>query len=122
MLVPTAVGAGTLSICWIAIKNEAGLIVFAILYGAFSGLILTLVVTCVPALATNMKTLGTNIGMWLMFISFGVLIGTPISGAILRQSGQFSGFQAWAGCVVLLGPFFFAASRVSKVGFGMAKI
>ena len=54
MLTPAAVAAGVLTLCWIAIKNEAGLIVFAVLYGSLSGLILSLLPTSVTTLATDM--------------------------------------------------------------------
>lgn len=122
MIVPTTFVVGILALCWIAIKDEAGIIVFVILYGASSGLILSLLPSVIPALVLDMKTFGTNLGMVMCMASLGVLVGTPISGAILRHSGHFYGLQAFGGVCLLVGGIFYAAARVAKVGTGIAKI
>ena len=121
MLVPTSIITGVLALAWIAIKDEAGLIVFAILYGACSGLMLSLMPTGFPSLVKDKKKIGTNLGMGFMIGSIGVLIGTPISGAILRSSGTFTGLQAFSGSIVifsgiLLGflPFEFSPYRRNR--------
>ena len=87
MLVPATASAGVLGLCWIAIKNEAGLIVFAILYASFSGLILSPLPSCFPVLATNMKALVTNIGMTFAIVSLDAL-------SALRYQRLFSGTPA----------------------------
>ena len=122
MLVPTSILTGVLALIWIGIKNEAGLIVFAVLYGACSGLILSLMPTGFPSMVMDMKKIGTNLGMAFMIDSIGVLIGTPISGAILRHSGSYTGLQAFGGSIVILSGILLGVARVAKVGFGGTRI
>ena len=122
MLVPTSIITGVLGLAWIGIKNEAGVIVFAILYGSCSGLILSLMPTGFPTLVDDKKKIGTNLGMAFMIDSTGVLIGTPISGAILRSSGTFSGLQAFGGSIVILSGILLGLARISKVGVGLTRI
>jgi hypothetical protein len=122
MLVPTSIITGILGLAWIGIKNEAGLIVFAILYGSCSGLILSLMPTGFPTLVEDKEKIGTNLGMAFMIDSTGVLIGTPISGAILRTSGTFSGLQAFGGSIVIVSGILMGIARISKVGGGLTRI
>ena len=122
MLVPTCFATGILALAWIAIKDKAGLIVFAILYGSGSGLILSLMPTGFPTFVKDVKLIGTNLGMAFMIDSIGVLIGTPISGAILRDTGSFTGLQAFAGSMVLAAAILMGMARISKAGVGLTKI
>lgn len=122
MLVPTTVITGILALAWIAIWDKAGLIVFAVLYGSCSGLILSLMPTAFPTLVEDKRKIGTNLGMAFMIDSFGVLIGTPISGAIYRGTGSFTGLQAFCGAIVLTSAILMGTARISKVGIGLARI
>ncbi|KAK4502262.1 hypothetical protein PRZ48_005687 [Zasmidium cellare] len=119
MLIPSTMISGVLTFCWIAIKNEAGLIVFAVLYGAMYGVILGM---APPAALTlikgDLKRYGSFIGMGSFVASPGVLIGNPIAGSILRGSGGFVGLQAFTGSILLLSGLLFMAARVMTVGFG----
>ena len=69
-----------------------------------------------------MSKLGTNIGMIFAIAAFGVLVGNPISGAILGHSGQYVGLQAFSGAIVFLAALFFAAARIAKAGVGLRRI
>lgn len=40
---------------------------------------------------------GRRMGMYMTLISFSTVVGPPISGAILDDSGNFDGVGAWAG-------------------------
>ena len=122
MLVPTSIITGVLALAWIAIKDQAGLIVFAILYGSCSGLILSLMPTGFPTFVEDKKKIGTNLGMAFSIGAIGVLIGTPISGAILRSSGTFTGLQAFGGSMVVLSGILMGIARISKAGVGLTRI
>lgn len=123
VFIPALVGNGILCLCWIAIENKAGLIVFAILYGCLFGTFLGL---APPALMTmlngDMSKYGTYVGMGFIIASPGVLVGNPISGAILRSSGGFVGVQAFTGCIMLLGAILFIIARGLAVGWGLVRI
>ena len=122
MLVPTAFITALLAYAWIAIKGKAGLIVFAILYGSCSGLVLSLMPTSFPSFVEDKRKIGTNLGMAFMIDSVGVLIGTPISGAIVRSTDSYVGLQAFCGSIVILSGILMGIARISKVGIGLAKL
>lgn len=122
MMIPTTIITGILGLAWIGIKDEAGLIVFAVLYGSFSGLLLALMPVGVPSLVEDKRLIGTNMGVAFMIGSVGILIGTPISGAILHSSGSFAGLQAFGGVAVVISGILFGVARISKVGVGWTKI
>ena len=52
-----------------------------------------------------------------MLGALSVLVGTPVSGMILRGSEGFLGLQIFSGCVVLAGAGAVLASRLALVGF-----
>lgn len=123
LLIAAILGNGILAFCWIAIDNEAGLIVFAILYGACLGVALGMA----PAALMNfmkgdLRRYGTFSGMGFLLAAPGVLVGNPISGAILRGSGGFVGLQAFCGSILLLATVIFFAARGVAVGWGPHKM
>ena len=72
---------GILLLCWIAVKGNAGIIVFAVLYGFFSGAIISLMAPCLARLARSPMHIGTYLGMGVAVVSLAGLTGTPITGA-----------------------------------------
>ncbi|KAF2162939.1 hypothetical protein M409DRAFT_68885 [Zasmidium cellare ATCC 36951] len=119
MLIPSTLVSSVLVFCWIAIKNEAGLIVFAVLYGAMYGVILGMAPpAAITLMKGDLKRYGSFVGMGSFTASPGVLIGNPIAGAILRGSGGFVGLQAFTGSILLLAGLLFIAARIMAVGFG----
>jgi len=54
-------------------------------------------------------------GMSFSFAGFGLLIGNPVGGAILKSSG-WTGVQAFCGATVIAAAFCCIIARVSKVG------
>lgn len=103
--------AGILSLCWIAIKESvAGLIVFSVLYGFFSGAIVSLQTPSVAKLTTDFSKIGTKFGINAFFSALGVLIGSPSAGAIERMS--WSGMQAFAGAALVLSAALTLLTRV----------
>ncbi|KAH7353922.1 major facilitator superfamily transporter [Plectosphaerella cucumerina] len=72
---------------WLGIINFGGLVVFSLLYGLFSGGVVSMTPTVVVKLTTDMSRVGTRMGMLMFASGTTLLIGTPIAGAIL---GDFS--------------------------------
>ena len=55
-------------------------------------------------------------GMCFALSSLGLLIGTPVSGAILHSTGNYVGPQALAGAATLIASFVLLLARITKVG------
>jgi MFS family permease len=82
-IVPISIIASILAFAWIAIRNEAGTIVYACLYGFSSGAMVSLPPTIVARLTPNVGIIGTRLGMTFIFTGIGLLVGNPIAGALL---------------------------------------
>ena len=106
VLLPFTFCASVLTFAWIAIHNVAGIVVFAILYGFFSGSIVSLIPTALAALSPDLSRVGTRMGMCFSFAGFGLLLGSPIAGAILRTKGGFAGAEAFGATAVMIGFLF----------------
>ena len=110
-----------LAFSWIAVQSTAGVVVLCVFYGFFSGPLISIAGPAVFSLTPNLSILGTRLGMTFTFIGLGVLIGTPVAGAILREGGWI-GLQCWCGAVLATSGFFMLAARITKVGIGIARI
>jgi predicted MFS family arabinose efflux permease len=108
ILLPFTFCASILAFAWIGIHNLAGIIVFAILYGFFSGSIVSLPPTALAALSPDLTRVGTRMGMSFSFAGFGLLLGSPIAGAILETKSGFTGASAFGAAAVMVGFFFMA--------------
>lgn len=73
-----------LAFCWIAIYSEPSLMVFCILYGFCSGTFVSLQAATVASLVPHMGFMGTWMGMCAFVSGLGLLVGTPVAGALLN--------------------------------------
>lgn len=87
-------------------------------YGFFSGTLVSLPATIYVHLAgpKNRGRIGTRMGMGFAFVSVGMLIGTPITGAILQASG-FKYIWVFGGTFMCVGSIFLALSRFAQGGW-----
>lgn len=100
----SSLGGGILVLSWAGIHNLPGFIVFCILYGLLAGIITTLTTVMVPALSPSLNVVGTRLGMAYACSSVGVLVGSPIAGALSNTpQGVFLGAQVWSGTTLVLG-------------------
>jgi MFS family permease len=83
MMIVCAGGSAILAFGWFGTKNLGGLTVFALLYGAFSGGVVSLSPSCLKNLTPDMTRLGARMGMCFSVTGVALLVGTPIAGAIL---------------------------------------
>ena len=116
MLIPCSAISAVLAFCWMGIHNTAGLIVFSVLYGFFSGTFVSLPPTTVVSLSPNLGVVGTRMGMCFAFAGFGLLVGNPVAGAILGTGNQFVGVQALCGGTVAVAAVAMVWARVWKAG------
>ena len=92
---------GLLAFCWMAVHSPVGLIVFSVVYGFFSASLVSLIgPVTVEISAETSDVIGTRLGMALAFGGVGLLVGSPIAGALLTSHG-WTGQQVWAGSLVM---------------------
>ncbi|KAL7794214.1 major facilitator superfamily domain-containing protein [Trichoderma ceciliae] len=87
---------------WISVTNAAGNIAFAVLYGFWSGSVVSLGSVVLTSITPDMSRLGTRLGMVSIIKGIGSLIGPPISGVILNSTGKYIGIQLFAACGIML--------------------
>ncbi|KAK4496837.1 hypothetical protein PRZ48_011286 [Zasmidium cellare] len=112
-----------LTFCWIAIKSEAGLIVFAVLYGCCFGIFLGMAPPAyISLMKGDIRKFGVYLAMGFLITSPGILIGNQISGAILRDDHTFVGLQAFAGALLFVGGCLMISARWASVGWKLCKV
>ena len=107
--------SGILSLAWLGIRGIGELAAFALLYGCFSGGLMSISLSVVASLTPDLSLLGTRMGMASVALSFAMLCGPPVGGAILKSNTE----KAWLATIgysaaaLLLGSFALFASRVT---------
>ena len=106
MIVLDTSAASILGFVWIGSDSVAGITVFAILYGFCAGVYVSLIPPIIVELTPDMRVVGTWLDKSLFIASFGLLIGTPIAGALVNiQKKQFVPAQVFTGAMIFLGGF-----------------
>lgn len=116
MIIPCSFMSGVVCLCLIPVREEAGLIVLCLLYGFFSGALVSLPPTIFVHLSPNRGMIGTRMGMGFSIISVGLLLGTPICGWILAAS-SFAYVWVFGGVCVVAGTSLVLGSRIAKGGY-----
>ncbi|KAG9247481.1 major facilitator superfamily domain-containing protein [Calycina marina] len=114
-IIPSVVASSFLYYCWIAVTNRAGLYGWAIVYGIVGAAIQSLFPATLSSLTTNLRMMGTRMGMVFTIVSFAVLTGPPIAGALIAaKDGEYQYAQIFAGLDLTVGCCFLIAARVCK--------
>jgi predicted MFS family arabinose efflux permease len=97
---------------WIGVHNLGGFIVFVILFGFFSGVLIICNPVCVTLkpISPDLSVFGTRLGMILVPVGAGVLISGPAAGALVKEDDfvkmqVFSAVIMAAAAVLLLYPW-----------------
>jgi MFS family permease len=133
MIVPCAYLSGIVILSWISVQHLGNLIATSVFYSFFSGGLMALPPSILVALSPNLAQIGVHVGMALSVSSLGVLIGSPIAGAILSSQSRsndpdvqgaldFTGTLAFTGVALLVCGMFMTATRVIKKGFRLEKV
>ena len=120
--IPFVTVAAILAFCWVRIRDTAGLIIFCILHGFFSGTFVSLQGPTVVSLCPDLSTVGTRIGMVLAFSGMGLLVGSPVAGAILRSEGGWIGLQLWSGAIIVTSALCLLAARIAKASLKVQRV
>ncbi|KAK8017824.1 hypothetical protein PG993_014150 [Apiospora rasikravindrae] len=109
MSVPTSIpffafATGILLLGWIGVHSIAAYYVWVVLTTVFMS---TLAILCPAMLAhvsPSKEVMGTRMGFAFTFTSFGVLLGTPVSSALIDvKTGSFWRMQVFLGVSMLVG-------------------
>ena len=107
--------SGILCLCWISVRNVAGITVFALLYGFFAGAYVSLISPVLVELTPDMNVVGTYLGMSMFIAAFGLLIGNPVAGLLVNiQEKKFVAAQGFAGGIILLGAVLMLMALITK--------
>ncbi|RDA90792.1 hypothetical protein CP533_3624 [Ophiocordyceps camponoti-saundersi (nom. inval.)] len=68
--------------CWIVVYTVAGTIVWSVFWGITSGILVTLPGAFIPLFCPSMDVIGTRVGMYWFSAGIGMLIGSPMAGAV----------------------------------------
>jgi hypothetical protein len=117
VLGPASLMSGILALCWIGISNLGGTIAFALLYGFSSGGFVSLPPVALVTLTPDMRKLGTRMGQCFFISSLGLLIGSPVSGAIVSKTGSYLGLKLFSGLGLFVTGLLVAWARISKTGW-----
>ncbi|KFY42847.1 hypothetical protein V495_04309 [Pseudogymnoascus sp. VKM F-4514 (FW-929)] len=116
MLCGAGICTGILTLCWQLIDSSASIIVFAVLYGFFSGAIVSLMTVSLAHTPTDPRNIGTYMGMGMAVIAFAALAGPPINGALVSKYGGFTEASIFSGVMITVG-----ASSVTLVKLASGK-
>ena len=105
MYCAAGVSSGILAICWQKITSNAGILVFAAIYGFFSGAIVSLQTTCMATVPKDPRNIGTYLGMGMFVSSFATLAGPPLNGLLVSKYHGFDQAATMSGVFVLAGGF-----------------
>ncbi|KIX04723.1 uncharacterized protein Z518_05593 [Rhinocladiella mackenziei CBS 650.93] len=117
VLIPCSMITGILALIWIGITNFGGTLTFAMLYGFFSGGFVSMPPVAVVTLTADMRKLGTRMGQCFFISAFGLLMGTPVSGAILSSSGGWLGVQLFSGISIFVTGLLLLWARIDVTGW-----
>ncbi|KAI1458557.1 MFS general substrate transporter [Annulohypoxylon moriforme] len=116
MMIPTCLACGVCLLAWMAVHTPGQLYGWASIYGIAAGSLQSLFPAGLSSLTTDLRKQGTRMGMVFTIVSFAVLTGNPIAGAIIgAMEGKYYGAQGFTGACLLVGMGFLVAARVVRM-------
>jgi MFS family permease len=116
-LIPCTLACGVIAFSWMSVDDTGDLLVFAILYGFFSGSFVSLAPTTIVSLSNDLHKVGTRLGMSFSISGFGILIGTPVAGTLLNiHTGKFVHAQVFCAACMMVSCVCLVLARFAKTG------
>ncbi|ATY64748.1 Major facilitator superfamily general substrate transporter [Cordyceps militaris] len=115
VFIPTSIIASILVFCFITIDRPAGLYAWVVIYGIVGAGIQSLFPAALSFLTTDLRKLGVRMGMVFTIVSFAVLTGPPIAGAIIASPAGYTGAKAFAGSSMAVGCGFLIAAKLARM-------
>lgn len=115
LMVPSCGLTGIVLFAWIAVRSPPQLYAWTVFYGVFAGAIQSLFPAGLSSLTTDLRKRGTRMGMTFTIVSFAVLTGNPIAGAIIAaDGGKYVGAQVFTGVSITVGMSFIFCARLVR--------
>ncbi|KAJ7819856.1 MFS general substrate transporter [Mycena olivaceomarginata] len=113
LLAPAAFLSGLLCVLfWVFARSLVLLMLFAAAYGFTSGAFISVITPCFAQIS-DIRQIGSRIGILYSIISFPSLVGGPAAGALLEaDNGQYTGMILFAGLTVIAGSFLILAAKL----------
>ncbi|KAI1463560.1 MFS general substrate transporter [Daldinia caldariorum] len=116
LMIPACLGCGAAVLAWMAVRTPAQLYGWAVAYGVVAGAIQSLFPAGLSSLTTDLRKQGTRMGMTFTIVSFAVLTGNPIAGAIIgRMDRRYVGAQGFTGASLLVGAVLLFGARWARM-------
>ncbi|KAH7913362.1 MFS general substrate transporter [Hygrophoropsis aurantiaca] len=114
LLTPTAFLSGlSCLVFWMFSESLAAVMGFAAVYGFFSGAFISVITPCVAQIS-DIREIGTRIGVLYTLISLPSLFGGPIAGIMLQnEQHSYTGMIALAGASIIIGSLFILGSKLA---------
>ncbi|KAL1843482.1 hypothetical protein VTJ49DRAFT_1353 [Mycothermus thermophilus] len=114
LILACTMGSMVLVFGWLGVRDLAGAIVFVVLYGAFSGGVVSLTPSVIVSLSPDMGRVGARMGLSFVVAGIAILIGTPIAGAILgsTEDPRWTGTILYSAFGLLAATLLYFASRL----------
>lgn len=119
IMAPAAMIMSVLTFCFIVADTSGSLLALGALYGAFSGVFLSLPGVVMVSITKDKSRIGTRVGMSFCLIGIGILAGGPGGGAILGThptSSQWTDTWVYGGICAVASGFLLLALRFQRSG------
>lgn len=116
MLSIAGVMNGIVVLCFDQPKSTAGLVVYAVVFGFTSGMIISGASAAFTLCPKDPRDMGTYMGMGLTTAALAVLIGPPLNGLLIDRYGGFFEVSMLSGSICLVGGFVTLASKRATPG------
>ncbi|KAA8649464.1 putative MFS monocarboxylate transporter [Aspergillus tanneri] len=117
ILFTSVIASAVLLFGWIGVNSLASFVVFCVLFGTFSGVLISAnpLVIAHPVVSPTPAMIGTRMGMQWFATSLGVLIGAPLAGVIEGHGGGngYLGLQGFSGAIMAVGALFLLVPLVA---------
>jgi hypothetical protein len=106
---------------WIPASGDSALIAFTVIFGFFSGAYVSLL-GGLAAQISPIHEIGYRTGLVFLVASVPGLVTNPIAGAIVSNTGSYTGLKAFSGAFIVVGTCVILATRIHFVGVKLNKI
>ena len=113
VFIPFAVCTAIMAFVWTGVAHLGTFIAFVSLYGLFSGAMVSLPPAALANLTPDRSRVGTRMGMSFSFAGSGMLVGSPIAGAIQSSNAGFIGLEVFCGATILAGAVALVLSQMA---------
>ncbi|KAF8849585.1 monocarboxylate permease-like protein [Acephala macrosclerotiorum] len=113
---------GILVFCMDSAHNNTGIIVYSVVFGFFSGTIISGAPAAFSVIVEDTRDMGTYMGMGMAVAGLGGLIGPPVNGAFVERYGEFSQVSMFSGSMCIFGGFIALSTKVATTEGILGKV